>query len=41
MQPRPPTVSGRVVAMVVLALIIAVVGIAIYVFLLKNPLHSN
>jgi hypothetical protein len=41
MQPRPPTVSGRWVVIVVLGLVVAVVAIAVYVFLVKNPLRTH
>jgi hypothetical protein len=41
MQRRPPTVSGRWVVIMVLLAIVAVVGIATVVFLIKNPLHSG
>jgi hypothetical protein len=41
MQPRPPTVPGRWVVIVVLLVIVAVIGIATAVFLVKNPLHSR
>jgi hypothetical protein len=41
MQPRLPTVSGRWVVIVVLFVIVAVIGIATVVFLIKNPLREK
>jgi len=41
MHQRMPTLPGKVVALVVLGFIVAVVAIAVYVFLLKNPLHNR
>lgn len=41
MQPRPPTVPGRWVVIGLLLLIVAVIGIATVVFLIRNPLHSR
>jgi len=36
---RMPTVSGRLVVWGLLVLIVGVIGIAVWVFLVKNPLH--